>query len=104
MTLLTRLFCFVILLFCREEISKYKELDPTSRLLLLKALCEIRADVIYHPFEFCAVLIELVIVFSIYRHVHLCFWNGFFVSSQNQCLITIFVSFEMNVCGNSISF
>ncbi|KAA3489965.1 DDT domain-containing protein DDR4-like [Gossypium australe] len=27
-----------------EEISKYKELDPTSRLLLLKALCEIRAD------------------------------------------------------------
>ncbi|XVF48483.1 hypothetical protein PTKIN_Ptkin03bG0194000 [Pterospermum kingtungense] len=27
-----------------EEISKYKELDPTSRLLLLKALCELRAD------------------------------------------------------------
>ncbi|XWS72585.1 hypothetical protein CRYUN_Cryun02cG0052500 [Craigia yunnanensis] len=27
-----------------EEISKYRELDPTSRLLLLKALCEIRAD------------------------------------------------------------
>ncbi|GMI92529.1 hypothetical protein HRI_002922200 [Hibiscus trionum] len=27
-----------------EEISKYKELDPTNRLLLLKALCEIRAD------------------------------------------------------------
>ncbi|XP_039059990.1 DDT domain-containing protein DDR4-like isoform X1 [Hibiscus syriacus] len=27
-----------------EEISKYKELDPTRRLLLLKALCEIRAD------------------------------------------------------------
>ncbi|KAF8388995.1 hypothetical protein HHK36_025680 [Tetracentron sinense] len=29
---------------CREEISKYKELDPTIRLLILKALCEIRAD------------------------------------------------------------
>ncbi|KAG5562643.1 hypothetical protein RHGRI_005387 [Rhododendron griersonianum] len=29
---------------CREEISRYKELDPTNRLLLLKALCEIRAD------------------------------------------------------------
>ncbi|KAL4332420.1 hypothetical protein GQ457_07G038300 [Hibiscus cannabinus] len=27
-----------------EEKSKYKELDPTNRLLLLKALCEIRAD------------------------------------------------------------
>ncbi|KAG5562642.1 hypothetical protein RHGRI_005387 [Rhododendron griersonianum] len=27
-----------------EEISRYKELDPTNRLLLLKALCEIRAD------------------------------------------------------------
>ncbi|XWS26296.1 hypothetical protein CRYUN_Cryun26dG0019800 [Craigia yunnanensis] len=27
-----------------EEISKYKELDPTSRLLLLKSLCEIRGD------------------------------------------------------------
>ncbi|KAL6985381.1 hypothetical protein U1Q18_018757 [Sarracenia purpurea var. burkii] len=27
-----------------EEICKYKELDPTTRLLLLKALCEIRAD------------------------------------------------------------
>ncbi|OMO91004.1 hypothetical protein COLO4_18715 [Corchorus olitorius] len=27
-----------------EEISRYKELDPTSRLILLKALCEIRAD------------------------------------------------------------
>ncbi|XP_022732588.1 DDT domain-containing protein DDR4 isoform X2 [Durio zibethinus] len=26
------------------EISRYKELDPISRLLLLKALCEIRAD------------------------------------------------------------
>lgn len=28
----------------REEISRYKELDPTKRLLLLKALCELRAD------------------------------------------------------------
>ncbi|XP_027356888.1 DDT domain-containing protein DDR4 [Abrus precatorius] len=27
-----------------EEISKYKELDPSDRLLLLKALCEVRAD------------------------------------------------------------
>ncbi|KAL5783230.1 hypothetical protein ACOSP7_008259 [Xanthoceras sorbifolium] len=27
-----------------EEISRYKELDPTCRLLILKALCEIRAD------------------------------------------------------------
>ncbi|XP_028802340.1 DDT domain-containing protein DDR4 isoform X2 [Neltuma alba] len=27
-----------------EEISKYKELDPLDRLLLLKALCEVRAD------------------------------------------------------------
>ncbi|KAK9273776.1 hypothetical protein L1049_018586 [Liquidambar formosana] len=27
-----------------EEISRYKELDPTIRLLILKALCEIRAD------------------------------------------------------------
>ncbi|CAL5384300.1 unnamed protein product [Camellia sinensis] len=27
-----------------EEIPRYKELDPTIRLLLLKALCEIRAD------------------------------------------------------------
>lgn len=27
-----------------EEIFRYKELDPTDRLLLLKALCEIRAD------------------------------------------------------------
>ncbi|KAF9662194.1 hypothetical protein SADUNF_Sadunf18G0027900 [Salix dunnii] len=27
-----------------EEISVYKELDPTSRLLILKALCEIRAE------------------------------------------------------------
>ncbi|XP_057467516.1 DDT domain-containing protein DDR4 [Actinidia eriantha] len=27
-----------------EEISRYKGLDPTTRLLLLKALCEIRAD------------------------------------------------------------
>ncbi|XP_020411009.1 DDT domain-containing protein DDR4 isoform X1 [Prunus persica] len=27
-----------------EEISRYKELDPTKRLLLLKALCELRAD------------------------------------------------------------
>ncbi|XP_052210816.1 DDT domain-containing protein DDR4 isoform X2 [Diospyros lotus] len=27
-----------------EEISRYKELDPTIRLLLLKALCEIRAE------------------------------------------------------------
>ena len=31
---------------CREEISEYKELDPTNRLLILKALCEIRAEVI----------------------------------------------------------
>ncbi|KAJ7966082.1 DDT domain-containing protein DDR4 [Quillaja saponaria] len=30
--------------FKGEEISRYKELDPTNRLLLLKALCEIRAD------------------------------------------------------------
>ncbi|KAJ6435015.1 hypothetical protein OIU84_000287 [Salix udensis] len=27
-----------------EEISVYKELDPTNRLLILKALCEIRAE------------------------------------------------------------
>ncbi|KAJ1420162.1 hypothetical protein SESBI_14602 [Sesbania bispinosa] len=27
-----------------EEIPKYKELDPSDRLLLLKALCEVRAD------------------------------------------------------------
>ncbi|XP_058111137.1 DDT domain-containing protein DDR4 [Magnolia sinica] len=27
-----------------EEISRYKELDPTIRLLILKALCEIRAE------------------------------------------------------------
>ncbi|KAK3212904.1 hypothetical protein Dsin_017610 [Dipteronia sinensis] len=27
-----------------EEISRYKELDPTCRLLILKALCEIRSD------------------------------------------------------------
>ncbi|XP_008793461.1 DDT domain-containing protein DDR4 [Phoenix dactylifera] len=27
-----------------EEITKYKELDPTIRLLILKALCEVRAD------------------------------------------------------------
>ncbi|KAI4316246.1 hypothetical protein L6164_024244 [Bauhinia variegata] len=27
-----------------EEISKYKELDPSDRLILLKALCEVRAD------------------------------------------------------------
>ncbi|CAJ2643406.1 DDT domain-containing protein DDR4 [Trifolium pratense] len=27
-----------------EEISKYKELDPLDRLLLLKSLCEVRAD------------------------------------------------------------
>ncbi|KAK2997361.1 hypothetical protein RJ639_025175, partial [Escallonia herrerae] len=27
-----------------EEISRYKELDPTVRLMILKALCEIRAD------------------------------------------------------------
>ncbi|XP_042939052.1 DDT domain-containing protein DDR4 isoform X2 [Carya illinoinensis] len=27
-----------------EEISRYKELDPTDRLLILKALCEVRAD------------------------------------------------------------
>ncbi|CAI8599729.1 unnamed protein product [Vicia faba] len=27
-----------------EEISKYKELDPLDRLLLLKAICEVRAD------------------------------------------------------------
>ncbi|WCJ29791.1 DDT domain superfamily [Euphorbia peplus] len=27
-----------------EEISKYKELEPTTRLLMLKALCEIRAE------------------------------------------------------------
>ncbi|KAL5558297.1 hypothetical protein UlMin_034508 [Ulmus minor] len=27
-----------------EEIAKYKGLDPTNRLLLLKALCELRAD------------------------------------------------------------
>ncbi|XP_061346268.1 DDT domain-containing protein DDR4 [Gastrolobium bilobum] len=27
-----------------EEISKYRELDPSDRLLLLKALCEVRAD------------------------------------------------------------
>ncbi|CAK9317423.1 unnamed protein product [Citrullus colocynthis] len=30
--------------FKGEEISNYKKLDPTKRLLLLKALCEIRAD------------------------------------------------------------
>ncbi|KAK8479532.1 hypothetical protein V6N11_069385, partial [Hibiscus sabdariffa] len=45
-----------------DVISKYKELDPTSRLLLLKALCEIRADVVYHPFEFLVVFVELVVV------------------------------------------
>ncbi|KAL0394035.1 UNVERIFIED_CONTAM: DDT domain-containing protein DDR4 [Sesamum latifolium] len=28
----------------REEISIYKELEPTTRLLMLKALCEVRAD------------------------------------------------------------
>ncbi|KAJ7958689.1 DDT domain-containing protein DDR4 [Quillaja saponaria] len=28
-----------------QEISRYKELDPTKRLLLLKALCEVRADI-----------------------------------------------------------
>ncbi|BAT78233.1 hypothetical protein LR48_Vigan04g211400 [Vigna angularis] len=27
-----------------QEISKYKEIDPSDRLLLLKALCEVRAD------------------------------------------------------------
>ncbi|XP_022976171.1 DDT domain-containing protein DDR4 isoform X2 [Cucurbita maxima] len=30
--------------FKGEEISNYKNLDPTKRLLLLKALCQIRAD------------------------------------------------------------
>lgn len=54
------LHSIVTLLFCREEISKYKELDPTSRLLLLKALCEIRADVIYNPFKFSVVLTEII--------------------------------------------
>lgn len=32
-------------LHCREEISKYKELDPIERLLILKALCELRVEV-----------------------------------------------------------
>ncbi|KAK8513597.1 hypothetical protein V6N13_002330 [Hibiscus sabdariffa] len=54
-----------------DVISKYKELDPTSRLLLLKALCEIRADVVYHPFEFLVVFVELVIVsLSVIMFIH----------------------------------
>lgn len=35
----------------REEISRYKELDPTDRLLILKALCEVRADVMHPAFS-----------------------------------------------------
>jgi hypothetical protein len=31
---------------CRDEMSRYKELDPANRLLILKALCELRAEVI----------------------------------------------------------
>lgn len=32
--------------FCRMEMAMYKELDPTVRLVILKVLCEIRADVL----------------------------------------------------------
>ncbi|OUZ99916.1 hypothetical protein BVC80_9069g24 [Macleaya cordata] len=35
---------FLLVLVCREEISRYKDLDPTVRLVILKALCELRAD------------------------------------------------------------
>ena len=31
----------------RAEMATYKELDPTIRLVILKALCEIRADVLF---------------------------------------------------------
>ncbi|CAK9180611.1 unnamed protein product [Ilex paraguariensis] len=35
---------FAAIVCGREEITSYKELDATTRLLMLKALCEIRAD------------------------------------------------------------
>lgn len=38
----------------RKEISQYKELDPVGRLLLLRALCELRGIVIISlPFTLC---------------------------------------------------
>lgn len=37
---------------CRGEISKYKEFNPVTRLLILKALCEIRALVNNYPFYY----------------------------------------------------
>lgn len=41
---------FLCCCLCSEETSEYKGLDPKRRLLILKALCEIRADVIYSTF------------------------------------------------------
>lgn len=38
----------------------YKELDPSDRLLLLKALCEVRADVILSPVLFLQVFASLI--------------------------------------------
>ncbi|KAJ0030389.1 hypothetical protein Pint_12770 [Pistacia integerrima] len=43
-----------------EEISRYKELEPTCRLLILKVLCEIRADVIYSASLFTEAAVSLL--------------------------------------------
>lgn len=48
---------------CRDEMSGYKELDPANRLLILKALCELRAKVICLAFLIKHMLEVVICIF-----------------------------------------
>ena len=63
---------------CREEISRYKGLDPTKRLLILKALCEIRADVLYP-----------ISTFKDISYIAFLFLPCFFVSSPWKIIVLV---------------
>jgi len=39
---------------CRKEIQRYKALDPITRMIIMKALCEVRVQVIL-PIFLCAI-------------------------------------------------
>ena len=41
------LMCQIILIFVRLEVEVYKTLDPGVRVVILKALCDIRVEVVY---------------------------------------------------------
>ena len=81
---------------CRKETSKYKELDLLDRLLLLKALCEVRALKSWNLYLFSWIVscskkesIMWLIVFS-----YVCL----FISNSPKCLIWYYPT------PNSVSF